>query len=257
MVNKLEERISQLRFMDDKFLKVCFKDHPEMVELILRIVLDNPDIKVSKSFTQDHIANINGKSVILDIIAEDTNDILYDIEVQRSDQGANIRRLRYISAMLDSRSLDVKKEYKELGDTYIIFITENDYFKKGKQVYNIIRTIKETGEKVNDGLHLIYVNSSYKSDNELGKLCHDFLCKNPEDMKIPELKKLSRHYKVEGGKEPMSSVFEEVKEEGREEGREEGMLFMLIELVKDKTLTIKEAAKKIKMSENEFSKLLV
>ena len=191
MLNKIDERVKRLRFLDDRFMKICFKDHPELVEKVLQIIFDTKDIKVKETFSQDYIANINGKSVVLDIIAESTDDILYDLEVQRSDEGADIKRIRYISAMLDTRSLEMKRKYSELGETYIIFITENDYFKKGKQVYHINKVIDETQEKVNDGLHIMYINTSYISENELGKLCHDFRCDNPKEMKIKELKEVA------------------------------------------------------------------
>ena len=44
---------------------------------------------------------------------------------------------------------------------------------------------------------------------------------------------------------------------GREEGREEGKLQQLIELVKDGLLTINDAARRAKMSEEKFKGLLL
>ena len=172
-----------------------------------------------------------------------------------------MKRVRYISAALDSRLLDANEEYKDLGEAYIIFITETDYFKLGKQVYHIDKVLRENGNIVNDGMHYIYINAAYKSDNELGKLCHDFLTPNPEDMYIKELADLSRRYKTEKEVEEMSAVFEEVKEKGRKEGIQQGMqqgiLQTILNLVKQNLLPEDVAAKQLNMSLSEFNKLLM
>ena len=84
---------------------------------------------------------------------------------------------------------------------------------------------------------------AYKSDNKLGKLCHDFLTPNPDDMYIKELADLSRKYKNEKEVEEMSAVFEEVKEKGRQEGRQEGILQNMIDLVKKQIVRSDVAAR--------------
>lgn len=76
-------------------MTTCFKENTEAVELVLRIVLEKPDIKVEDVRTQHDLKNIRGGSVRLDIYAVDSDDKRYNIEIQRADNGAGARRARY------------------------------------------------------------------------------------------------------------------------------------------------------------------
>ena len=54
---------------------------------------------------------------------------------------------------------------------------------------NKISVSKETKERFEDGSHIIYVNGSYKNDDDpVGKLMHDFRCTSSIDMFYDELK---------------------------------------------------------------------
>ena len=252
-LSKKEEWLSRLRLMDDRFMKQCFQDRPDIVEMILKIIFDTEDIQVSKSYTQDYLANINGKSVVLDIVAEDTYGKFYDIEMQKEEKGASIKRVRYISASLDKMILDKGRDYKELPDTYVIFFTETDYFKKDKQMYHVDKILREDKTLVDDGMHIIYINTSYKSKNKLGKLCEDILCSNPDKMNYEVLKKVTNYYKKgEWRDKKMNGVFEEIFEEGKQEGMQQGILKgstdILDSLVKDGILTREEADRKLELS---------
>ncbi len=52
------------------------------------------------------------------------------------------------------------------------------------------------------------MNGSYQGDDELGKLLHDFGCKESKDMYYPELAKGVRHFKEEGGRKRMCEAVE-------------------------------------------------
>lgn len=74
--------------------------------------------------------------------------------------------------------------------------------------------VEETGVYFNDGSHIIYVNGSYKDDNDpIGKLIHDFRYISSVDMFYPELAKQVRYFKeTEGGREIVCQIFEELAE---------------------------------------------
>lgn len=103
--------------------------------------------------------------------------------------------------MLDTKMLKEKQKFKEIHDSYIIFITKHDYMKMGLPMYHVERTVQESGTLFGDGSHIIYVNGSYKDDGDpVGKLMHDFRCTSAVDMFYPELAKPVRHFKeTEGG----------------------------------------------------------
>jgi len=52
------QRIRGFRLLDDDFMTKCFEENIEATELVLRIVLDKPDIKVEKIQTQYSMKNI-------------------------------------------------------------------------------------------------------------------------------------------------------------------------------------------------------
>ena len=67
----------QLRLIDDDFLRLYFNDNPEGVEYILNILLERQDLKVLHSETQCEYRSLSGRSISLDIYAEDTNGKRY------------------------------------------------------------------------------------------------------------------------------------------------------------------------------------
>ena len=52
------QRIRGFRLLDDDFMTKCFEENIEATELVLRIVLNKPDIKVVKVQTQYSMKNI-------------------------------------------------------------------------------------------------------------------------------------------------------------------------------------------------------
>jgi flagellar biosynthesis GTPase FlhF len=99
-----------------------------------------------------------------------------------------------------------------------IFITKNDYFEDGQPIYRVERMVCETRKNFNDGSHIIYVNGSYKGDDAIGKLVHDFRCSNADDMYYSQLADGVRYYKEkEGGREKVCEAVERYAEKKAEE----------------------------------------
>ena len=88
--------------MDDKFMSAVFKDFPEGVELVLRIILEIPDLTVEKADTQLTLTNLLGRTVRIDVFATDSKGVRYNIEIQKASKGTGFKRARYHSSMLDS-----------------------------------------------------------------------------------------------------------------------------------------------------------
>ena len=150
---------------------------------------------------------------------------IYDIEVQRADKGAEPHRARYHSSMMDIENLDAGQDFSELPDTYVIFITELDYFKKGEPVYVIQNMNLTTGKLFEDGTHIIYVNGEYRGDSDIGKLMHDFNCTDADDMNFKLLADKTRYLKENPkGVSEMCKVMEELRNESYAEGRNEGRM---------------------------------
>ena len=217
------QRIRGFRLIDDDFMNACFDNNIEDTEFVFRIILNRPDISVKSVRTQQVLKNLLGRDIWLDIDAKDQDDNEINVEIQRSDKGADLKRARYHSSMLDAHSLRPKEDFSALHDNYVIFITENDVIGKGKPLYRIERRIEETGELFNDGEHIIYVNGADRdSTTELGRLMHDFFCTNPDDMNYQQLAKKARYFKEnEEVQAAMCKVLEDMRIETAMREREE------------------------------------
>ncbi len=223
---KDEERIMSLRLLDDDFMKIVFDNNIQATELLLNVIFNRYDIKVIKVTSQKEIKNPSGRSVILDIYAIDQENKHYDIEIQRHNKGACSKRARFNSSLLDTKLLNKGDTIEKLPDSYVIFITENDVFKKNEPVYVFERTNIKTNELFNDGSHIIYVNGSYENDTtRIGRLMHDFRCKESDKIYNKVLKDKIKYLKeTEGGYENMCKIFDEIREEGIAKGIEQGIV---------------------------------
>ena len=211
------QRIRGFRLMDDDFMSVCLKDSPEAANRILGIILGKPDIKVTKVETQVEMRNLYGRSIRLDMKAED-KDGVYNCEIQRADKGATPRRARYHGSILDANQTVTGALYEDIPETYIIFITEKDYFGKGEPIYRFERICEVTGIHLNDGLHIIYVNGEYRGNDDIGWLMHDFSCTKSDEIHYTELAERVRYFKEdeEGVRNMCRSIEEMLKEYGEE-----------------------------------------
>ena len=209
------ERISRMRYFDDELMTVAFEDFIEGAELVIHTILNKNSLKVISVKTQMQVVSFTNRSIRLDILATDENNKLYDIEIQRSDAGASEKRSRYHSSAIDLKYLEKGSDFNELPETYVIFITENDVLGHNKPIYFIERTIIGLDTLFGDEEHIIYVNGAYEDDTtELGKLIHDFLCENPDDMKFQVLADRARYCKEsEEGVRKVSRIVEEYGEE--------------------------------------------
>ena len=189
---ELLEILRNFRLLDDTFFSECFDGNTECTELILRIILDMPDLKVLRTNTQRSVKNLMLHEARLDAYTEDSRGNAYDIEVQRSDTGAEIRRARFYSSMLDSRMLRKGEKYRSIPDSFVIFIT---VMRRGNSVYRIERCIMDTREEFRDGSHIVYVNGSYRGSSPIGRLMHDFSCISPDEMNYKVLADRVRYYK--------------------------------------------------------------
>ena len=208
---KLRQKIEGFTLFDDELMSRVFDENIECTELVLRIILKRTDIRVTQVHTQREIKNLRGHSVRLDIHAETTEEEPVDIEIQRADKGAGVKRARYNASMMDANTLVKGEEYDRLPECYCIFITEKDVMGCGLPVYHAQRVVSETGKLLGDGTHIIYVNGAYRGDDPVGRLMHDFSCSSPSDMYYQPLARQVGYYTHdEKGVEAMSKGMEEL-----------------------------------------------
>lgn len=217
------KRIAEFCLMDDEFMAKCFEDDVSCIELVLRIILKKKELRIISAQTQKFIKNLQGRSIRADIMATDQNQKKYNIEVQRVNAGASPKRARYNSSVIDANITEPGEDYEKLPESYVIFITEKDVNKKGLPIYHIDRVFMENGEAFEDASHIIYINGECQDDSPLGKLMHDFQCKDPDDMYYEELKKRVSYFKKEEeGVNHMCEMLDEMRQEAECRGEKRG-----------------------------------
>lgn len=249
------DAIEKLCLLDDDLMTLVFDRNVEATELLLNVILQRNDLRVLEVVAQREYKNpmSGGRSITIDIYAVDGDKKIYDIEVQRASAGADAHRARFHSSMIDTKMLKERQDFKEIHDSYVIFITASDVMGAGRSLYHIDRVIEETGVCFGDGSHIIYVNGSYKDDDDpIGKLMHDFRCVNSVDMFYPVLAKQVQYFKEsEGGLNIMCQVFEELAEKRAEETRIETLVTAIKSLMTSMKWTAEQAMTAMNVSEND------
>ena len=232
---KYLEAIKEFRLINDTFFDICFDENIEGIQLLLHIFLHRKDIIVKEVVTQRSANNLYGRSARFDVIAVDNNGKIYNVEIQRSNEGANPKRARFNTSLIDSREINKSTKYKDFPEIWVIFITEKDIFGAGVPLYHIGHIITELNQPFNDEAHILYVNGQYRGNDALGLLMHDFFCTAPAKMHYPELAKCVDYFKHnEKGVNTMCEIMEKLHEDGRQEGLTQGRSQMALDMLRDK-----------------------
>ena len=250
------QRLRGFRLLDDDFLTKCFEGDTASIELVLRIVLEKPDLKVLDVRTQVFVENLLNRSVRFDILATDSTGAKINVEIQRADKGAGRKRARYNSSMMDATLLKKGDDFDNLPETWVVFITENDVIGKGLPLYPVERCFLGTGERFEDGSHILYVNGAYRGDTPIGKLMHDFSCTNAADMYYTTLADRVRFFKEsKEGILIMCKVMEDMRKESLQEGIKEGAINTAKRMLTDGILTLEKIAEYAGLPLDEVKKL--
>ena len=204
------EQIQKLMLMNNAFMNLALENNIPCVEEMLHVILGKSDLTVKKVQTQRMFQGFS-RSIYLDVFAEDSKEVLYNIEIQQDDEGADPRRTRFHTGMIDVHSLKAGQDFKELPEVYVIFITLNDTLKLNQTIYTIHKYVDRSMKPFNDGSHLIYINGSAEDDGtEIWKLVHDLRSTKADEMYFPRLAARVKFLKEdEEGIMTVSNYFEE------------------------------------------------
>ena len=162
------------------------------------------------------------RSVELDIVVYTHEGAVIGIEVEKSKDNASPIRARYHASVLDCDLSYPGEKWSHFPEMYVIFICEEDVLKTNELI-NHIQRYMINGMVFQDKLHIIYLNASKQDETPLGKLMHDMMCNDPDDMYYEVLRKRVSYFKrQEGGKRTMCEALEELITEAKNEGRKEG-----------------------------------
>ncbi len=239
--------------LSDFALFLSVMKEPKAYRNTLSIILDEDDLDLTQVKVEQVVLNKSGKRAIrLDAWAIDNKNRQFNTEMQNDTSGDNVRkRARYYQGLLDSPVLKSGKntKYKELPCTTIIFITQEDIFKKDLAMYTFTEQCEEVeGLHLEDGTTKIFLNMTSKNGRpELVSLLQymkNTRIDNPEitvlDERIKEIDAIVTEVKqseeweavrmniLQIGEEHGRKIGEEI---GKEIGKEIGQDIKLIELV--------------------------
>ena len=224
IIKERERRVAEARslnLLSNTFMTVALEDKLAC-QHVLRVVTGISDLEVKEVRKQYRVAKITSHDAILDILAEDGKKQLYNLEIQRSETIDHARRTRFYGAMIDSEYLAKGKDYDEMPEVHIIYISETDLWKAGKTTYEVEKYFRGTDVKYEDGIHVTYVNAEVDDGTAVAEMMKYFKTADPQDMSQGELSNRVHFLKCEeGGYKVMCEMSEKWVEEGEEKKAKE------------------------------------
>ena len=140
--------------------------------------LTGKDVSEVKSLVAEKYLQIteDGRGVRYDVFVEDSEDVLYDAEMQNYDNAGELPlRTRYYQSMLDLSMMDAGYRFSQLKESYVIFICTFDPFGRGERCYDFSNRSGKKGEfPLGDKRTILIYNVMGKSD-ELNEDANEFL----------------------------------------------------------------------------------
>lgn len=243
--------------LSNNFIFTQVMRDPKVCKLFLETLLQKPIARIKYIDKEKDLADTLGAHGIrLDIYLEDEKKTRYNIEMQCLNQKGLERRIRYYQGGIDWDFLAKGGKYKDLPDSYIIFICDFDQYGAGLAMYERESVVKGCNIPYEDGSHAIILNSKYKTPGDANKDILEFLDYiRTNDGKIPVYgqltllaRKVSDAVRSDKRLEDAYMKFEDYMAEKKQEGQ----LSVCIQLYNKKRISLEEAAELSELSEDEF-----
>ena len=242
----------------------------ELLEILLEMEIDHIDMRGEETVEID----FGSKGIRLDVYAKN-NTNSFNLEMQAADSKELPERARYYQGSMDVDCLKSGEKYRELKDSYVIFICIQDIFEKGLACYSFENLCREdTSIHLKDRAfkYFFIAQNCGKILNEKQKaFLYLVLGQKASDnftRRIEELTEYAKHntqwrqqymewerqrtYDFENGKEAGIEI-------GKETGIEIGKEAQLIESVlgfHENKVSIEVIAKSLKLSEEKVKEII-
>ena len=215
-------------------------EHVSFIQEALRVFLRDPELVVLATLPEKKIVNLYGRSAVLDSKCQLGDGRIVNVEVQKADQDHHLKRTRYYGALLTTNITDPGKNFNEVPDVCVVYVTAFDPVGKNRVAYHAYNMLEEFNERIENGYEEWYINAAVQDGSEIARYLKLWVEPDAYSDEFPETSRLKNIYKntVEGRQE-MSSVLSGVltdvyndgygngRVEGRVEGRGEGIEMMM------------------------------
>lgn len=234
----LQKHIVSMTMFHDLLARAVLEDK-EACEHILRTLTGIKTLVIKKNKTQHVISKLTSHSIIMDVLAEDANNKLYEIEIQKAD--GNIahekRMLYYASTIINEYFFKGDQTYDSVPELHIFYISKTDIWKLGKTCYPILKYLGDTATPYNDGLHMCYINAEVNDNSDIAQLMQYFKTAKADDFSQGKLSQCITNLKTtKEGLATMDNFSKQIYDaginDGRKEGKAEGILEATIRFIK-------------------------
>ena len=153
--------LQDLNLIDDYMFDIATMDL-ETCKSIIELSLNIRIQEIQWKENQKVIHNLPGKRGIrLDFYVRDVNGTVFNVEMQKRNDGNLSKRTRYYSALLDAPLLEKgERQFDKLPETYIIVICGFDLFKEGRYRYRFrYHCDEDPGLILQNGLTVVFLNT--------------------------------------------------------------------------------------------------
>lgn len=129
---------------------------------IIRSILPELNItKIVRNDSQHDVTPItSARGVRFDVVVQDDQQRFYDVEMQVVNNGDLGKRTRYYQSQIDNETLIKGQSFRDLKESYVIFLCSFDPFGYGLRLYEFHQYEDEHKELLLDTQsHVIFVNS--------------------------------------------------------------------------------------------------
>ncbi len=136
MSEQVVKEYDELQFTDDFLFCKVLENNEDLCRELLELILAKKIRKINYLAKQKVIdITSDGKGIRLDVYLEDEENTVFDIEMQTTTSNNLPKRTRYYQGMIDLNLIEKGVDYRELKESYIIFICMQNPFKKDLHLY--------------------------------------------------------------------------------------------------------------------------
>jgi predicted transposase/invertase (TIGR01784 family) len=240
---------------------------PDICKLFLEELLGFPIAKLEFIGKEQDISDSgNYHGIRLDVYANDANQTRYDIEMQNTNQKDLERRVRYYQSGIDRNFLVKGSDYDDLPESYVIFICDFDYYRRGYACYEWMGVIKVAKDiLIEDGRHSLILNSRYQHQHaNVSPAIQDFLdyIRTKDDhhpygselvkKAIMEVERLREDEKIGGTYMTWAMNMRDERKIGRAEGIQQGIINTIVSFVARHLVAYEDGLRESGLTEEEF-----
>ncbi len=127
--------LSEQTLMNNYVFSMVMRE-PRRIRPLLEYVLNKKIRSISMVEPEKTMKEkFESKGIRLDLYVEDIDGVVYDCEVQTTDQKNLPRRMRYYQGMLDITFFPAGADYNKMRKSYVIFICSFDPYGEERYIY--------------------------------------------------------------------------------------------------------------------------